>query len=178
MCDFIAVLGLAISAAQGVMQYQAQQAQYEQQERIYEQNRLNALAAFRDQQQATNIRQIQEQETAAQERMDTALEARAARATAMTAAGESGVTGFSVEHLMRDYYAREQRFNDRVDTNLDWTMQQLQLEKKQQGYRALDRINSVPRGTPPSFGDAALRIAAGGLNTLTNYQQRTGRSPF
>jgi hypothetical protein len=178
MCDIISAIGLAISAAQGFMQYQAQDAAYQQQERQYEQNRLNALQSFRDQQVATSIRQIQEQETAAAERFDTAQDARAARATAMTAAGEGGVTGFSVEHLMRDMYARESRSNDRVDQNLDWTMAQLDLERKQQSARTLDRINSVPRGQKPSFADAALRIAASGLNTATSYQQRTGKSPF
>jgi hypothetical protein len=178
MCDIISAIGLAISAGQGFMQYQAASAQAEQQNAMYEQNRLNALQSFRDQQVATSVRQIQEQETASAERFDTAQQARAARATALTAAGESGVTGFSVDHLMRDMYAREQRSNDRVDQNLDWTMAQLDLERKQQSARTLDRINSVPRGQKPNFADAALRIAAGGLNTATSYQQRTGKSPF
>jgi len=178
MCDLIGIASLAISAASGVMNFMGQQAAYEQQRAMYEQNRQNALAAHRDTQVSMNARQIQEQETAATQKFDTSQEARAARATARVAAGESGVSGFSVEHLMRDMYSRESRFNERVDNNLDWTMVQLQQEKKASGYKAVDRINSVSPGTPPSFADAALRIASGGLNAFTGFQQRNRSSGF
>jgi hypothetical protein len=176
MCDFIAIAGLALNIASGVMQYQAQDAAFQQQEQMYEENRQMAMANFRHQNDATTMRQAQEQETAANEKFDTMLEARSARATARVAAGESGVSGFSTEHLLRDMYSRESRFNGRVDTNLDWTMNQLQMEKKSQGFKALDRINSVQRGTPPNFADAALRIGTGAINSMSSYQQRTGKS--
>jgi hypothetical protein len=54
-----------------------------------------------------NERISQERESAALEKWDTALESRAVRATSDVAAGESGISGMSVDALARDFIGRE-----------------------------------------------------------------------
>jgi hypothetical protein len=171
MCELTTMLSFAVSAASSVVGYMGQMAQYKQQEAMYEQNRKNAIAAFEDTQRAMTTRQIQEQEAAAATRFDNNLEANAAKATARVAAGESGVSGLSIEGLLAEFSGRSARANDRADQQMDWTMAQLQDEKRSQGFTAVDRINSVPRGQKPFFGDALLRIAGAGVDAYAGYRQ-------
>ena len=173
MCDpmTMAVASFAIGAAQSVASFSAQSAAADEQNRLYEQNRLNAIAAFEDNQRALTNRQSQEQEAAGAQKFDNAIEARKARALNRVAAGESGVSGITVESLMRDMYQQEARVNDRVDQNTDWTMAQLQDQKRGDGYRTLDRINSVQRANKPSFVDLGLKLAGAGLNSAASYRQ-------
>lgn len=175
MCPpaLIAGLSFAIGAAQSVMQYQAASAAAEQQNALYEQNRVNALAAFTETQKQLTTRQIQEQEAAGAEKFDQNLEAKKAMATETVAAGESGISGLSLNHLMRDLQARSSRYNDRVDENRDWAVTQLQMEKKGQGYTTVDRINSVQKAVKPSFASAGLRILGSGVDAMTSYRNLT-----
>lgn len=162
----IAAASFVVGAAQSVVGFMGQQAAYEQQEALYESNRRNALMAFQEKQKSSNIRIIQEREAAATQSFDASLEARRARASNVVAAGESGIAGPTVTSLLGNIYGEEGRFLTRTNKNLDWTVQQLELEKKGQSYEALDRINSVPRGTKPSFLEAGLRIAASGISSF------------
>lgn len=173
MCDPITLVGFALSAAASVVEFQGQSNAAAQQNRMYEQNRLNALRAFEDTQNARNMRIAQEQEAAATEKFDTSLEARSARATSEVAAGESGVSGLSIEGLARDFAGKEQRVKDRIDVQTDWTTAQLQAEKRGDSFQALDRINSVKRAEKPNFAAAGLKIAAAGLNSYTDYTKRS-----
>lgn len=164
----------AISAASGVAGFAADAQAADDQERVYEQNRKNALAAFEDKQRSVNLQIMQERESAALEKFDTALESRAARATNDVAAGEAGVSGITVDALARDFASREARFNDRVDRQSEWTTTQLAADKRGQSYEALDRVNSQPRAPKPSFVGAGLRIAAGGLDAYSKHKKTAG----
>jgi len=176
MCEPIsmAVASFAISAASTVMDFQAQSQAAKEQNKYYEQNRLNALQAFTDNQNAMNQRIAQEQEAASAEKFENRLEAKSARATNEVAAGEAGVSGLSIEGLARDFAGKEQRMSDRIDQQTDWTTQQLQAEKRGDSFRALDRINSVRRANKPNFAAAGLKIAAAGLDSFSTYKTRTG----
>lgn len=164
MCEPMSIIGFALSAASGMAEMAAQQQAADNQNRLYEQNRLNAIAAFQDKQNAMNNRISQERESAATQQFDNSLDAQKARATNAVAAGESNISGNSVEALQRDIFAREQRMNDRIGQQKDWTIAQIQAEKKGQSYEALDRINSVRRAEQPNFIGGMLKIAAGGLS--------------
>lgn len=174
------MLTLAVSAASSVAGFAQQSQQADQQHQLYEENRRNAIQAFQDKQVATNNRMVQEQEAAAGTKFDASLKANAAKATAITAAGESGVSGLSIEGLLGDFSARTDRFNDRVDNNLDWTLAQLQSEKKGQAATTANQINSVRDADKPSFLDAGLRIAGAGLNSYASAQKniKAGASPL
>jgi len=175
MCNpiVLAVASFAVGAAQAVAQHQMASAQAKQQNQLYEANRRNAIMAFENKQSQTNTRIAQEQEAAEAEKFDTALEARAARATNRVAAGESGISGLSVEGLARDFYGKEARYTDRIDQNTDWTVAQLGMEKKGQSYEALDRVNSVQRAIKPSFAATGLKIAAAGIDAFSSFKTNT-----
>lgn len=172
MCDPIALLGLAVSAGSSVMSYQAQEQQYQLQHQMYEQNAKNAAASFMDNQKALGNREVQEQEANTETKLTTGLQAQEAEATALTQANAMGVGGISVDLMAQDFEARSDRYNASQDTQLGWTLDQLQQEKIGAGDQYVDRVNSVSPGTAPSFADAGLRIASAGLGSYTDWSKR------
>jgi hypothetical protein len=107
------------------------------------------------------------------DKFDTVLRTRKARATNMVAAGEAGLSGLSVEALMRDFASQEARYDDRVDQQTGGSLAKIQNEKRGLGYQTVDRINSVPRARKPSFVDAGLKVAAGAVDSFSSYKKWT-----
>lgn len=177
MCDPLSLIGLGVSALTEVVSYQGQVAAAEQQNQLYRDNAARANQNARDQMFQTQQRMLQEQEAAATEKIDNSREARAAKATASAAAGEAGVTGLSVDALMREFDGRAAEANDRIDQNTEWSMTQLNNEMKGVRANAEDRINSVQRAAKPSFWDAGLRIAGAGLKSHSDAAWRQRNDP-
>ncbi|WP_114946621.1 virion core protein, T7 gp14 family [Microvirga calopogonii] len=167
----LAVASFAVGTASTVAGFAAESQAADAQNKVAEQNRLNALAAFEDTQRSMNERISQERESAALEKFDVALESRAARATNDVAAGEAGISGVTVDALAKDFASREARFNDRVDRQTEWTTAQLSAQKREQSAQTLDRINREPRAQKPSFIGAGLKIAASGLNAYSQSKK-------
>lgn len=173
MCNpmMLAVGSLAIGAGQAVVQYQAQNAAYQQQEQMYQANRQNALRAFTEKQKQTNLRMAQEDQAASEDRFDISLEHKAAMASNEASASAMNIYGNTVDTLMRDIISSEDRAIGRVNTNQDWTRQQLETRKRGQSFEALDRINSVPRGQKPNPLSLALNIGSSALNAGSAYHR-------
>jgi hypothetical protein len=173
----MALVGLAVSAAQSVAGYAGQVQQANAQNKAYVANAANANRAATAQYADTQMRMGQEQEAAAQQKQETARDARAARATALVTAGEAGVSGLSVAGLLQEFYGREGQFNANTDRNLQWTEQQLTNQMKGQQAQATDRINSVQRAQRPSFLDAGLRILGAGVDSYAEYKKTQQQAP-
>lgn len=167
----MAAATFAISAASAVMGYQAQMQQAKNQTLAYNINKDNARKAFESKQNDLTERQTQEIEAGAAEKFDVGLDAAKAKATARVAAGEAGISGLSVDALLRDFAGREARHNDRVDQQTEWTVAQLQQEKKGLGFQYKDRVNSMQPGQKPSWADAGLRIASAAVNSVSTYKK-------
>lgn len=172
MCDPLSLIGFGIAATSQVVNHQGQVAAAEQQNQLYRENAARANQNARDQMFQTQQRMLQEQEAAAAEKIDNTREARAAKATASAAAGEAGVTGLSVDALLREFDGRAAEANDRIDQNTEWSMTQLNNEMKGIRANTEDRINSVQRAAKPSFWDAGLRIAGAGLDWHSEVADR------
>jgi hypothetical protein len=160
------MIGMVVSAASGMAEMAQQQQAADNQNALYEQNKMNATMAFQNKQVDMNNRISQEREAAAGQNFDNHLAAQKAIATNMVAAGESGAMGQSTDALMGDIMGQASRQQDRVNTNLDYTVNNLQNQKKGQSYEALDRINSVKRADPPNFAGSMLKIVGGGLSQI------------
>lgn len=172
-----AVGGFLISAASTAIGFVGQQQAYSQQLQYHNENAARADADMKRGYISTQRRMIQEEAAAAGERQEVAREGRAARARAMTAAGEAGVSGLSVDALLADFYGREAEFMDRSYQQVEWSHQQLTENMHGIRSQAEDRINAVPKPVKPSFIDAGLRIAGAGLNSYTQYKKWTSNTP-
>lgn len=171
MCDPIsmALTSLAVGAAQSVAQYQAESAAAAQQNAYYRDNAARANKAAQEQMFQTQQRMLQEQEAGADEKIKNMRDARADRASATVAAGESGVSGLSVDALLREFSINESQANDAVDRNTELSLNQLQNEITGIRSNAEARINGVQRAASPSFFNTGLSIAAKGLDSYSMY---------
>jgi hypothetical protein len=109
---------------------------------------------------------VQAQESAGREIQENQIAALKARATALTAAGEAGVSGLSVDALLADFEAQEARFEGAVKANLEGLQGQNEAAKDAALATAEGRIQSIPEFVPspievPDFFGPALRVGQG-----------------
>lgn len=156
------VVGLAVGALQAVVSYQAQQADYQAQREQYRANYQNALAASRDEQQSLTLRAVQEGDATAEKmHLENIEEAKNLGAAHVAAAG-SGVSGLSVDAILRDVSSVAAQNRQTEQLNYENTIAQIEQEQKATNTRAISRINSVPNPTKPSPFGAILGVAGAG----------------
>jgi hypothetical protein len=159
----------ALSIGQSVMGFFDAQEKAKQQEIAYQQNRL-ASATARDMKiQALNARAIQESERVAGAKLENAIKALEVRESKIVAAGEAGVEGQGIQAQLDMTEARRLRGDTIYNQQLEGIFQQMDYEKQGINAEALNRINSMSRGQPPSFLRAAVGAAASAYATELSY---------
>jgi len=118
-----------------------------------------------------NDRGQQEQEAAAQQKLQQQSEYRSARATAVTAAEDAGIMGASVDGLLNDLATQQADRQKATDTNLSWTLRQLAEEQRGAANTMASRTNTA---RSPSLG--SLLIGIGGT-ALDGYGKWRARQP-
>jgi hypothetical protein len=166
---------LAISAASaGASFISAQQqaaAQAEAQAEHQERTAENARVAFLNSAATENARIEEERAATSQDIFETGIQAKKARATAVTAAGEAGVSGISVDALLREFSATESRHNEAVRQNLAFSEAQSarNIEAARTGAKsAINRARPQPVSRPNFFG-AALRFGGEALGAFGDF---------
>lgn len=153
------VTALAIaSAVSTAMSVNAQQQAADQQaasnQRQYE-NSMRAMAANVNQ---TNAEHMQQREASIQKLSENNMTATAAKATATTSAGESGISGLSVDALLADLSGRQGRYTDSVTTNYQNAEMAINNQRENIGINAASQINNLKTPQAPDYVGAALRI--------------------
>lgn len=166
MCDPMTGMLVLTAASTGMQVYQQQQAadlQEQANQRQY-QNTMKAMAANVNQ---TNAEHMQQREAAMQKLDENNMQARASRSTAQVSAGESGISGMSVDALLSDLGNRQQRFNSSVTTNYQNAEMAINNQRENIGIDAASQINSLKTPAMPDYAGAALRIGTA-LNDYYN----------
>jgi len=171
MCNPVALmagLSAAGSAASYIGQRQAAAAQttYQQQ--------LMAAERERQQQAETNLRlrQQSEQEARGRELAKVSQEARAMAARNVTAAGEAGISGASVDALLAEGTRRELDFYESLDRqgSMQASAYEQEIESGRRGSEM--RITDVNRPVSrPSFANLAIDLGKAGMSTY-DFAQR------
>lgn len=172
MCNpmLLAITQGALSVGSTVADYQGAKAQAEMQNQMHQQNKLNAYAAMRQGYVTSQQRQQQEMEAAADDIQARRLEAMHQTATANVAAGEAGVSGFSVERVLRDIGAAGSRDISAIQQNRDWNVNQLNNEMLGLGTQTKSRILSVPKAMKPNVLPYILQGVGGAAKAYGTYQ--------
>lgn len=179
MCGPLAIagIGLAISAAQSVATVMGQQAQAQAQadaqndyNRQLERNALTArnqnlanLEAERNTALGDTREQINQNQMAL----------RRAQATARVSAGEAGISGLSVDALLRDLEGQAGYDNSTATTNYLRQDQQINVRRENIQNQYESTLNGVrqPTTQSPNYLGAALSIGQSGLNAYGSYKQ-------
>lgn len=167
MCEptTIAAVTMAIVAAGSAYTgYEGSKAQAKTQSSLFEQNRKNSLAAMRDNYLTIQQRQSQEAAAAGQQIQERRLEAARQMATTRVASGEAGISGLSVERVMRDISGVASKDVSTIEQNRDWNLDQLGRQMAGIDTQTNSRINSVTRGTHPDPWGYGLEAANGIAN--------------
>lgn len=170
MCNPVSVGMFVFSALSTVASYQQAAAQAKLQTQMHQMNQASALRDMQLQYIDSGIREQQERQAAAeraQERRRTAL---IEAGSASAAIGESGVAGLTMSALMREIFGQASRDVANINTNLDWTTDQLQREREAVYSSSISRMNSTAPGVAPSPWAAALRIGSAGLDSYVYYK--------
>jgi hypothetical protein len=156
MCEPTTMMALSIvsTAASVYGQQQAMRAQ----ERANQQTYDNQMTAYRYNQASANFTRVQEAENLAQTRMTNDAAARRAMATARVSAGESGVTGLSVDALLADIGARAGMDNSNAETNYLRRDRAIQADAVNNWANTANSINKLTTPQTPDYLGAALKI--------------------
>lgn len=152
-----AVSSVASAGAGVAAQAGAASAQSEANE-IAKDNAIEARDANYDQ---LHLMAQQEQAAAEQQIQENDLEALRSTETAKVAAGESGVTGLSVDALLADMYGKSARFEDNVNQNLEARTNQIgfEMENVDRSYRST--VSSLPQPAKPDYLGATIKAGSG-----------------
>lgn len=171
MCEptTMAILSVASTAASFVGQQQAASAQ---------ESANNSARNLAIQNQNLQIRALQnaedeENRRATESLIDNSRAAEAAKATGLVAAGESGVSGLSIDALLGDLDRQEGENKQDVLQTQDFGQRQRQLDREGLGITAQSQINQLPIVQYPSFIGSAIEAGASGYSS---YQKQKGLS--
>ena len=180
MCEptTIALATLALSAATTVAGVAGQQQQASAtasaQNDFNRQTERNQLVA-RNQNLANleNQRNTAREDTTEQVNLN-AMALRKAQATARVSAGESGVSGLSVDALLRDLSGRAGFDNATATENYLRQDESINARRENVQNGAVSAVNSIrnPVIQAPDYLGAALKIGQAGLGTYSDYQVR------
>jgi len=174
-----AAISAASTATSAIAKNQQAEAQAQHQQQVFQRNKERALEARTQKVFMENLRQQQEAQAASQRIQKTERQAAEARSRARVAAGESGVSGRSVDALLADFYQQEAEFRSAVQHNLQLSDRQSEARKdslvtQQEGRVAAAQPQPVQR---PNFLGAALQIGATGLRGAQQINKISGPSP-
>ena len=158
-----------LSIGQSALGFLEQRKAAREQQARYEANRIAAVAARDLKIQALNKRAIQESEAVAEDKMALAIKALETKERQKVAAGEAGVAGKSVKQQIDLTEARKLRGISKYDATIDRLLTQVELEKAGLNAEAMNRINAVQQGQPPSLMGAVVGAAANAVAMDVKY---------
>lgn len=159
MCTIMA----AVAVASSVVSFMGAQADYNARAEQYKQNRVNALAAGREEQKAIQIRMVQEDAAKTQKDQASSIEGAEVAAEAEVSAGEAGVSGISLTNILTGINRKVDMKVSADRTNYLNTAAQLTQELKATKTSMQNRINSVAQPTAPNPIGYALQGIGGAL---------------
>ena len=145
-----------LSIGQSALGFLEQRKAAREQQARYEANRIAAVAARDLKIQTLNKRAIQESEVIAEDKLALALKALETKERQKVAAGEAGVAGKSVKQQIALTEARELRGVSKYNASIKNLLTQVELEKAGLNAQAMNRINSMQQGQPPSLIGAVV----------------------
>jgi hypothetical protein len=155
----------ALQVASSVGGFIAQQQAANEQERANQQNYQNQMTAYRYNIANANANKVQEAENLAAKKIENNAEVMRKQATAKVAAGEAGVSGFSVDALLAELGGRGGQANSSAETNYLRADRAIEADKMNIWAGTASSIGQMRTPQAPDFLGAALKIG----DTVNTY---------
>lgn len=168
----MAAISTGIGVASAGMQYKAAKDMEAQQIAQNEINFQNAIKSQDLQYRQLNERAMQESEAAVDERLDNMLQAARIKSRMKASAGEAGVSGMGINHLLRDVEKTETRNVAQVNRNLEAVRAQNMYDKLGVKAATESRMSNQPIPQRPSLLATGLQIGnavAGGYSQYKTW---------
>lgn len=146
--------------------YGAKVADYNSQEEAWETNYTNSLADGAEQSKQLTLKAIQDDQATGQKVQEYNAEGAINAAKAEASEAGSGVSGNSVDTVIDGINAGAARNRSVAVENSNNMAAQLAEEQKGVVTQEVSHINSMPRPTPPSAGEAFLGVAGAMINLV------------
>ena len=146
---------LAIKGVSALGQSGAAVAKANEQNRAYLANAQAAKDAYFVKTKQNNLRLVQEQRQASQQKRDADLKAMKSQSTANAAAAGAGVQGVDVDRLINDFERSEGVMADRINQKLEDTQAQTEMQNLAFQSEAQSRINSMQ---PANFAETMFGV--------------------
>lgn len=172
MCNAAALAAgsFAMSVGQAILDYQQTSAEAKLKDRMYARNAENAISALIDTYGQLQERRQQEIEASSEAIQQRRIEERKQLAAARVAAGEAGVTGFSVDAILRDIGATASRDVANIQRNRDWNLAQINQQMRGARAQAKNQITTMAPGGSASPWSAAFQIGKAGVDSYMLYK--------
>lgn len=149
------------AAGETLINYGIEKKQARLDEAKYQQNRINAAAARDLEISVLNRRMIQEGEAASAQKEQLAIAALQKTETSKVAAGETGFKGgSSIDNAVSKFETARLKGTDVINTQTEALRQEIELQKLGSNSKAINRIDSMPRGQEPSFLAAVVKAGS------------------
>lgn len=173
MCDPTLALvasSFGLNVGGSILNYQQARAQSKLQEKMYARNAENAVSALIDTYGQLQERRQQELEASSEAIQQRRIEERKQLATARVAAGEAGVTGFSVDAILRDIGATASRDVSNIQQNRDWNLAQINQHMRGARAQAKNQITTMTPGSSVSPWSTVFQIGKAGMDSYMLYR--------
>lgn len=167
MCEPTTIM-TALKVASAVGSVYAQQQQQSAQERYNQQVYDNQMQAYRYNQANSNFTRVQEAENLATQKVENNAAARRAKATATVSAGESGVSGLSVDALLAEVSSMAGQDNANAEVNYLRRDRAIQADAYNDYVSTASNINKLETPKAPDYLGAAVKIG----DAYEDYRKR------
>lgn len=169
MCEpmTIAAVAAGASAVGAGAQYMGQRQAANDMNAAFKENQRSQLAAYADDLEAINLNAMAADEDATQRRLQVSRDAQSARGSAVAAAAERGIGGFTLAAIERNFGFQEGEAIASINRNQELDGQRTRLSQRSAQNSRTAAIRSAPRSRGPSLlglGASLASAAAGGFS--------------
>ena len=159
-------LGAVVGMMGAAASFAGQQADYRAKKAAWEQNVVNAEAGARDGYRQTTVRFIQEQEKTTQAKHVSYLQEAEKASQAENSAGAAGISGISVDNILRDISGKSELNRTYDDMNYKYVAADLTEQLHQIDTKEMNQINSMPVPQAPSPLTMFAGMAGAGVKAM------------
>lgn len=172
MCPpVIAAATLALSAVSTVSSIQGQKKQARAQADYAQKQADSSLVSYRNTLDQLARRENQERASASQRIAENARQGLMARSAVRNSAADAGVSGITIDSLVRDLRSRELGYADSVRANFENVQGQIQANRESAATGTQSQINSIQAPRPVDYWGPLGQFAGVALDTYDRYQR-------